>query len=124
MLPRVRDYLAKIPFNSAGGQWINPTYVPFQVQGFLSSPNWDTRIAATHAVESIAKNVPQWKPSGAVKEEAAANIAYGNGRLSFQYFNIQRVLVQGASLLASQGDEYDIAEENMCKSPGGRSWTF
>lgn len=38
-----------------------------KVHTYLGSNNWDTRIAASQAIEAIAKNVPQWDPVGYVK---------------------------------------------------------
>ena len=34
----------------------------FQVHVLLRSSNWDTRVAASQAVEAIVKNVPSWEP--------------------------------------------------------------
>jgi len=43
-------------------------YTITQVHTYLQSTNWDTRIAASQAVNAIAKNVPQWEPRGAPKQ--------------------------------------------------------
>ena len=34
----------------------------FQVHVLLRSSNWDTRVAASQAIEAIVKNVPSWEP--------------------------------------------------------------
>ena len=39
----------------------------FKVHGYLRSSSWETRIAASQAVDAIVKNVPQWDPIGTVK---------------------------------------------------------
>ena len=31
---------------------------------YLRSKNWDTRVAAAHAIQAIAENVPEWNPDG------------------------------------------------------------
>jgi len=33
-----------------------------RVHVLLRSSNWDTRVAASQAIEAIAKNVPSWDP--------------------------------------------------------------
>ena len=38
-----------------------------QIHTYLSSVNWDTRIAAGQAVEAVANNVPEWKPTEFIK---------------------------------------------------------
>ena len=37
------------------------------MHGFLRNNSWETRVAAGQALEAIAKNVPQWAPTGAPK---------------------------------------------------------
>ena len=39
-----------------------------KVHVYLESNNWDTRIAAGHAIEAICRNVPQWEPAYVVKK--------------------------------------------------------
>ena len=45
--------------------------------------------------------------------EGASTSSGSVGRLVFSQFNIQRVLRNGASLLGSEGAEYDVAEESF-----------
>ncbi|KAJ2795996.1 TATA-binding protein-associated factor mot1, partial [Coemansia guatemalensis] len=87
-----------------------------RVYEYIGSKSWDTRVAATQAFESIAKEVSEWDPP-----EAAAP-ASGNGNnldvkpvvgdddsdlLTFAQFNVDSVLRHGKILLGSSGGEYD-----------------
>ncbi|XP_049869451.1 TATA-binding protein-associated factor 172 isoform X2 [Pectinophora gossypiella] len=75
----------------------------------LRSPAWETRIAASQAVEAILSNVPEWHPSPLVtaKEKSEEDVS----RLRCETFDIERVLRHGAHLMGSEGREYDFDEE-------------
>ncbi|KAL4240937.1 btaf1 RNA polymerase II [Mactra antiquata] len=77
-----------------------------KVHGYLTSSNWDTRIAASQAVNAIAKNVPQWEPRGAPKLESGECMKT-DGKLLFSKFDVQKVLQNGASLLGSEGVQFN-----------------
>ncbi|XP_038211713.1 TATA-binding protein-associated factor 172 [Zerene cesonia] len=80
----------------------------------LRSPAWETRIAATQAVEAILSNVPEWCPSFTgteVKEEEDAKEKQDSDLLKCETFDIERVLEHGAHLMGSEGHEYDVEEE-------------
>ncbi|XP_052865254.1 TATA-binding protein-associated factor 172 [Anopheles cruzii] len=101
---------------------------------YLHSNSWETRIAASQAVQAILENVPQWEPKGIVKKEpdeehdsaleedrsndspAKAGGATRNGghhnRLSFDGFDLNAVLFKGARLMGSEGTEFDPLDEN------------
>ncbi|XP_048324850.2 TATA-binding protein-associated factor BTAF1 isoform X2 [Ziziphus jujuba] len=106
-----------------------------KVSHYLRSKNWDTRVAAAHAIGAIAENVKhtsvtevlswvQSKMSEAGISGVAENLVvlprfHSNiACASFRSFNINKVLEFGA-LLASGGQEYDIANDNM-KNPRER----
>ncbi|KAM4703865.1 TATA-binding protein-associated factor 172 [Rhinophrynus dorsalis] len=81
---------------------------------YLRSPNWDTRIAAGQAVEAIVKNIPEWNPSTLLKREPASDCSNDDSssdRLSFDRFDISRLLKHGASLLGSAGAEFEIQDD-------------
>ncbi|XP_070498926.1 TATA-binding protein-associated factor 172 [Chironomus tepperi] len=96
---------------------------------FIHSQNWDTRIAATQAVQAILENVPQWNPTERVhvikKEETETNGSStkhsitnndSNGletRLSFEKFNLSLILEKGARLMGSEGREFDFIDDNI-----------
>ncbi|RUS77118.1 hypothetical protein EGW08_015105, partial [Elysia chlorotica] len=82
-----------------------------KVHSYLRSPAWETRVAASQAVEAIAKNVPKWDPKGSPKSENAPSVS--SGTLFLSGFDVQRVLVSGCSLLASEGDQYDYTPVGM-----------
>ncbi|CAI0433201.1 unnamed protein product [Linum tenue] len=107
-----------------------------KVSPFLRSKNWDTRVAAAHAIGAIVENVKHTSlpevfdcvqkklyddGSSGVAEDLVTRpnfqsqiISYG----SFRSFEVNKVLEFGA-LLASGGQEYDIATDNS-KNPKDR----
>lgn len=107
-----------------------------KVSQYLRSKNWDTRVAAAHAIGAIAENVKHSSLSelfacvgkrmseagisGEVEDVVAwpdyhPKIMAGS---PFRSFDINKVLEFGA-LLASGGQEYDIASDNT-KNPRDR----
>ncbi|XP_063534218.1 TATA-binding protein-associated factor 172 [Cydia strobilella] len=77
----------------------------------LRSPAWETRVAASQAVEAILTNVPQWHPppfTGKKEEKSECD-----GRLRCESFDIEKVLRHGAHLMGSEGHEYDLDEEAL-----------
>nr|XP_033799589.1 TATA-binding protein-associated factor 172 isoform X2 [Geotrypetes seraphini] len=81
---------------------------------YLRTPNWDTRIAAGQAVEAIVKNVPEWNPTQRTKNEPGLETSADDAsadRLSFDRFDISRLLKHGASLLGSAGAEFEIQDD-------------
>ncbi|KAM9325875.1 LOW QUALITY PROTEIN: TATA-binding protein-associated factor 172 [Gastrophryne carolinensis] len=86
---------------------------------YLRSPNWDTRIAAGQAIEAIVKNVPEWKPSTRPKREAGSECSSdetpASDRLSFDRFDISRLLKHGASLLGSAGAEFEVQDDKSAE---------
>ncbi|KAA8528190.1 hypothetical protein F0562_035559 [Nyssa sinensis] len=107
-----------------------------KVSQYLRSRNWDTRVAAAHAIGAIAENVKHTSLtelytsfekkmlesgiSGTVEDVVAGSdfrpkIVSG---VSFRSFDMNKVLEFGA-LLASGGQEYDIASDST-KNPRER----
>ncbi|CAA6657208.1 unnamed protein product [Spirodela intermedia] len=106
-----------------------------KVSPYLRSRNWDTRVAAAHAIGAIAESVKhaslaelfslmedEMSASGlsdSAKDIATAcsnfhpNVVAG---LSFRSFDIHKVLDFGSLLVASGGQEYDVAVDNS-KTP-------
>ncbi|KAI4324095.1 hypothetical protein L6164_023659 [Bauhinia variegata] len=106
-----------------------------KVSQFLRSKNWDTRVAAAHAIGAIAENVKhsslaelfssvelQMSEAGmsGSHEDLLAWPYFGSNITgnSFRSFDINKVLEFGA-LLASGGQEYDIGSDNA-KNPKER----
>ncbi|XP_039754002.1 TATA-binding protein-associated factor 172 [Pararge aegeria] len=78
----------------------------------LRSSAWETRVAATQAVEAILSKVPEWHPPPfTTKEEEIEQD--DNGRLRCESFDIKQVLEHGAHLMGSEGHEYDLEEEAL-----------
>ncbi|XP_058072193.1 TATA-binding protein-associated factor BTAF1 [Magnolia sinica] len=109
-----------------------------KVSQYLRSKNWDTRVAAAHAVGAIAENVKhtslkevfayvEAEMMEARISDATKDMVMGWSNflpktvagLSFRSFDIGKVLEFGAPLLASVGQEYDIANDNS-KNPAER----
>lgn len=94
---------------------------------YLHHTNWDTRIAASQAIEAIVSHVPIWEGklrSTEVKSEVksehdeklppAASTdtkpdVKSMGRLNFANFDVKGVLENGKVLLASEGLEFERA---------------
>ncbi|KAK2155101.1 hypothetical protein LSH36_249g03073 [Paralvinella palmiformis] len=82
-----------------------------KVHQYLCSSTWETRIAAGQAVEAIAKNVPLWHPTPALKNgECHGSPPPVSDLLQLSKLNIQNVLSHGTSLLASEGHEFEEEE--------------
>ncbi|XP_012260171.2 TATA-binding protein-associated factor 172 isoform X2 [Athalia rosae] len=91
-----------------------------RVSTLLKSLQWDTRVAAAHAVQAILAQVPQWDPQP-LKLEAPQSQQQWDGhkevqlrqsikphRLSLQDFDMARVLARSSHLTGSEGSEYDL----------------
>ncbi|XP_019412830.1 PREDICTED: TATA-binding protein-associated factor BTAF1 isoform X2 [Lupinus angustifolius] len=106
-----------------------------KVSQYLRSKKWDTRVAAAHAIGSIAENVKHINLTellaSVVSKMSEDGIScsvedlcawpYVQSKIngsSFRSFDINKVLEFGA-LLASGGQEYDIGSDNI-KSPKER----
>ncbi|KAL6194990.1 hypothetical protein ACLB2K_030612 [Fragaria x ananassa] len=106
-----------------------------KVSQYLRSRNWDTRVAAAHAIGAIAENVKHASVnelfaciqskmcdagiSAAAEDMVALPMFDSNiAGTSFRSFDLSKVLEFGA-LLASRGQEYDVANDNT-KNPRER----
>ncbi|XP_061359384.1 TATA-binding protein-associated factor BTAF1 isoform X2 [Gastrolobium bilobum] len=106
-----------------------------KVSQYLRSKNWDTRVAAAHAIGSIAENVKHISLNELIAsvvskisedgiscsvEDLCAWLSLQSKITgsSFRSFDMNKVLEFGA-LLASGGQEYDIVSDNI-KSPKER----
>lgn len=102
-----------------------------KVSPFLRSKNWDTRVAAALAVGAIAENVNQLSLKDLLANAQAQLMDLGHNvdlneylmgnwitqctptkALTFQSFDIQRVMDYGAPLLSSGGQEYDVGVDD------------
>lgn len=83
---------------------------------YLNNKSWETRVAATQAVEAIAKNVKKWEPpcqpktSTNTDDEKISDV--NDEFLSFENFDINQVLLYGTPLLSSTGDEFSQLEDD------------
>ncbi|XP_062180641.1 TATA-binding protein-associated factor BTAF1-like [Phragmites australis] len=109
-----------------------------KVSQYTRSKNWDTRVAAAHAIGAIAENVKHTSLNDLFASVEAEKLASGmsdgtdeagsalpradataTSDLAFGSFDINRVLEFGSPLLASGGQEYDVANDNG-KNPAER----
>ena len=72
---------------------------------YLYHSNWETRIAASQAVEAILKNVPQWRIQSGVKMEEEEEEE--ESQMSLASFDIKHLLENGQFLMSSEGKEFD-----------------
>ncbi|XP_016952601.1 TATA-binding protein-associated factor 172 [Drosophila biarmipes] len=109
--------------------------------GYLHSSSWETRIAAAQTVEAILKQVPPWQPelqvvpkkersssdaatAAAAAEEDSCQSSSSNSTtaserlLSFDEFDLQQILHKGARLIGSEGNEFDVQEEQPASGGG------
>eukprot|EP00052_Salpingoeca_macrocollata_P027428 m.260540 g.260540 ORF g.260540 m.260540 type:complete len:1806 (-) comp22741_c1_seq1:25-5442(-) len=90
-----------------------------RVHTCLRSRVWEARIAASQAIEAIARNVPQWTPPSRDPSEGSAAPAKREAdddeeeeaeaaAFSFETFDLESVIAHGAPLLGSSGKEYSL----------------
>jgi len=75
-----------------------------RVRKLLIEEEWETRIAAGHAMASIAEVTPRWVPGGGEGGGVGSR-----GSLRLETFDLDRVLRQGSILFGSSGDEFGAA---------------
>ncbi|CAA0831909.1 TATA-binding protein-associated factor BTAF1 [Striga hermonthica] len=110
-----------------------------KVSQYLRSKKWETRVAAAHAVGAIAQNVKHislTELSSSVESkisEAGISATFEDvvtwpnfhsklgGSISFRSFDLNKVLEFGA-LVASGGQEYDIANDNYKNAKERLAW--
>ncbi|KAG2617033.1 hypothetical protein PVAP13_3NG178092 [Panicum virgatum] len=108
-----------------------------KVSQYTRSKSWDTRVAAAHAIGAITENVKHTSLkdlyASVEAEKHVSGLSDGSddasslphadtaatSDLAFGSFDINRVLEFGSPLLASGGQEYDIANDNG-KNPAER----
>lgn len=82
-----------------------------KVRNYLHSSSWDTRIAASQAVEAIITNVPLWFPNGITvkkEEDTVEKIDLTNEcKMMFDRYDVNTVIKCGHNLLASEMKNYD-----------------
>ncbi|XP_046659911.1 TATA-binding protein-associated factor 172-like [Homalodisca vitripennis] len=86
-----------------------------RITQLLRSPTWETRIAASQAIQAVLDNVPPWNPTPAPDKIDSLNSQQvplnQTGRLSYATFDLQKVVTNSAYLMGSEGKEYDTEEE-------------
>lgn len=100
-----------------------------RVSTLLKSPQWDTRVAAAHAVQAILAQVPQWDPQPLNLDTPQAQLQQDGtkdgqvrqsnkpNRLSLRDFDMARVLARSSHLTGSEGSEYDLVVAETSDQP-------
>ena len=86
-----------------------------RVRRLLRHKNWETRVAAAHAVDAICKRVPVWEPSSCVKMEDVDNSKAADP-LSVQglaKLDIKSIIERGQTLVSSTGAEFDDVTDGI-----------
>lgn len=87
-----------------------------RVRQYLHSNSWETRIAASQAIESIVSNIEPWTPIGNSCLDGSTYIdPLDSTRMKFETFDINLVIEQGQDLLAVQDTEYDVDDDSSSK---------
>ena len=73
----------------------------------LRSKKWETRVAASEAINAVASSVAQWEPAFAVME---GSVLDDESLLTFDTLDMNQVLERGAVLVGSAGVEYDVVD--------------
>ena len=78
----------------------------------LKNKSWETRVAASQAIENISKNVPLWSPppptdSMENKQVQEAHLQEDTWMLDYKTFDIENVVKNGVPLLSSPGKEFE-----------------
>ncbi|KAK9916950.1 hypothetical protein WJX75_009151 [Coccomyxa subellipsoidea] len=106
----------------------HPQQLPFllrRIQPLLQHKRWETRTATGECIGRIAEHVQHATPAdvqaatgeaaGALEPKDESAAAKGSeaaeGALSLEAFDLERVLQMGTPLLASGGQEYDVADD-------------
>jgi TATA-binding protein-associated factor len=70
----------------------------------LDSKQWETRVAAGQAIESICESVPLWDPQ-TITPTTDEKLT---GLLTFDTLDLNKVMARGSPLLSSEGNEFDV----------------
>ena len=71
----------------------------------LTNKEWDTRLAAAQALESILAKVKVWQPGQEKGDDSNKDSSVN--RLSLENFDLEKVMKTGKCLMASEGGEFD-----------------
>ena len=81
----------------------------------LRNKNWETRVAAAHAVDAICKRMPVWEPPTCVKVEDGDSGKAADPLLvqGLPKLDIKGVIERGQTLLSSTGTEFDDVTDSI-----------
>ena len=98
-------------------QRLHPHELPLllkKVFPYLKSSSWDTRIAASQAINAIISEVPQWdpvpEPERCYEAGSSSDSDSRSGRLSFSTFRVDNILANCHYLTASEGETLQLLQ--------------
>ncbi|TIC01506.1 hypothetical protein E3Q18_00684 [Wallemia mellicola] len=92
------------------GEWVEAVRLIYKILPHLRSKNWDTRISASLAIESILKSSGTWRVDTSNSE--LPQVIQSNLRL----LNVKDLTQNDTKLLASTGHEYTALERTNLQS--------
>jgi len=86
-----------------------------RVRRLLRHKNWETRVAASHAVDAICKRMPVWEPDTCVKTEDGDTAKTADPLLvqGLPKLDIKGVIERGQTLVSSTGTEFDDVTDSI-----------
>ncbi|PLW56210.1 hypothetical protein PCANC_02036 [Puccinia coronata f. sp. avenae] len=132
LTPSVGPSVTQFDWRGVDGQWQEIVNLLGRILPYLRSKSWETRQAASEAVDAICKAVGIWDPSltetyddttsNSVEASTSASAIHKldnqintqrNSRLTYQNFKLETVLSEGLILLASAGKEFDHQSNHL-----------
>jgi len=124
LTPNVGPSITQSDWRGIDGEWQEIVNLLGRILPYLRSKSWETRQAASEAVDAVCKAVGIWDPSATeilnppdlgtdekptprATHHLENQSAERNNRLTYHNFKLDTVLSEGVLLLASAGKEFD-----------------
>ncbi|WAQ86176.1 hypothetical protein PtA15_6A808 [Puccinia triticina] len=130
LTPNVGPSITQADWRGVDGEWQEIVNLLSRILPYLRSKSWETRQAASEAVDAICKAVGIWDPTPTevlsdsasnsdekLSSSTTQNLEGQNARrenlLTYQSFKLDAVLSEGIILLASAGKEFDHQSNHL-----------
>ncbi|KNE89981.1 hypothetical protein PSTG_16566 [Puccinia striiformis f. sp. tritici PST-78] len=130
LTPNVGPSTTQSDWRGVDGEWQEIVNLLGRILPYLRSKSWETRQAASEAVDAICKAVGIWDPSAteivnestsdsdekltsSTTQKSANQNTRPENWLTYQNFNLDAVLGEGLILLASAGKEFDYQSTHL-----------
>ncbi|KAI9628654.1 hypothetical protein H4Q26_018006 [Puccinia striiformis f. sp. tritici PST-130] len=130
LTPNVGPSTTQSDWRGVDGEWQEIVNLLGRILPYLRSKSWETRQAASEAVDAICKAVGIWDPSAteiinesssdsdekltsSTTQKSANQNTRPENWLTYQNFNLDAVLSEGLILLASAGKEFDYQSTHL-----------